>query len=118
LNRQLKGYCQGPTVLAIAKALPVRVRHIWRLPWENNWKSGGACSRMVWWEQGATAGPWSGEQHSRVAGNMQLPRHVLHRHRSYGNTPSGLAQGLQPSGKPYYTTSQKGCSCCLNMCGC
>jgi hypothetical protein len=27
-----------PTALAIAKALPVRVRQVCRLPWENNWK--------------------------------------------------------------------------------
>ena len=27
-----------PTALATTKALRVRVRQVWRLPWENNWK--------------------------------------------------------------------------------
>jgi len=31
-----------PTALAKAKALPARVRQVWRLPWENSWKE-------VWW---------------------------------------------------------------------
>jgi hypothetical protein len=50
-----------PTALAIAKALPARVRQVWRLPSPMGEYLKGSLvapsySSMVWWEQGATDG--------------------------------------------------------------
>ena len=65
-----------PTALAKAKALPARVRQVWRLPWENSWKE-------VWWRLlqhgvvGAGGHSWPMKRgtatFARVAGNMQPP---------------------------------------------
>jgi hypothetical protein len=109
-----------PTALAITKALRARVRQVWRLPWENNWKE-------VWWRLlqhgvvGAGGHGWPmkrgtacpcGWQHSsalpRAIQALQLREHVFWTCTG----ASAIRRAIQ------HNLPVLPCSCYHGMCGC
>ena len=112
-----------PTTLAITKALRARVRQVWRLPWENNWKEvlvaptpawcGGSRGPRMAHEAGDSLPLWLASL-SCIAtcctGATSTGARLLDLHRSFSHQASHHST--------YNTTSQFPCSCYHSMCGC